>query len=276
MTDYRNWSGAAGGNGWGTAGNWDTAPVSTNGVNFPAMAAASTKDVAGSDQSAVLLVSLCVEAGNYLNFGSRLAPLIVDTDYFEFRGLGARSFWNVLNCADMRILSGVSASSGYGYGTHLTSTAVTLLVVNPAAGGGSNASISLAALGGESAAFTTMMLQSGEITVGAAVTCTTCNVSGGTIQYNSDVTTMNVSGGTVTVARNNPTTLNIQGGRVYYNSADVPTTINLYEGGLLDLTQDQRAKTLTVNLYGGTISCRYGQLDGSTVNIKGGGTLQVA
>jgi hypothetical protein len=194
---------------------------------------------------------------------------------FDFRGAGASAYFNIKNCADMRILNGVSASSGNGYGMSIVSAAVTLLIVDTEQGGNGGASIALAAMGGETAEFTTLNIQSGIVTVGAAVTCTTANISGGTVVYSSDVTTMNVSGGTVTIAKNNPTTLNLRGGITYYNSADAPTTINLY-GGTLDLTQDLRAKTLTVNVYGGTVVHAYGQIDGSTVNIKGGGTLQIA
>lgn len=276
MPDTVIWDGTSLDGNIATAGNYVGAAAAASGDTtvFPAMAALATHDVAGADNSAVLQAATFIEAGNYLNFGSRAAYLVMDTDLFDFRGSGSYSFFNIVNCAEMRILNGVSASSGYSYGMSLLSTAVTLLIIDPANGGNESASIGLATMGSEAAEFTTIDIRSGNVTVGTAVTCTTCHISGGTVSYGSDVTTMNVSGGTVRILKNNPTTLNLKGGTVYYNSADVPTTINVYEGGTLVLNEDLRAKTLTINLYGGTVVFAYGQLDGSTVNIKGGGTLQ--
>lgn len=275
---HETWSGAGGDNAWATAGNWSAAPESGDSVSFPALAAAATKDVAGSDQSAILLTAAYVEEGNFLNYGSRATPLKMDVDLLDFRGRGARSFFDIVNCAELRILSGVAATSGYSYGMHLVSTACTLLTVDLArtAGSGGNSSLGIAALGGEAAAFTTMQFASGIVTVGTAVVCTTCDVTGGAVSYGSDVTTMTVSGGTVRIFDNNPTTLNLQGGTTYYNSVDIPTKINVYAGARLVLTEDLRAKALIIDLYGGTIVCAYGQLATSTVVVKGGGTIQIA
>jgi len=280
MPDTVIWDGTSVDNNIATAGNYIGAAAAASGDTavFPAMAAQATHDVAGSDNSAVLQAATFIEEMNFLNFGSRGTYLKMDTDLLDFRGRGARSFLNIVNCAELRILSGAVASSGYSYGMHLISTSCTLLTVDLARTTGSPASASLgiAALGGESAAFTSMLFASGYVTVGTAVTCTTCDITGGVVNYGSDVTTMNVSGGTVRIFDNNPTTLNLLGGTCYYNSVDIPTKINVYAGATLNLTEDLRAKALVIDLYGGTIICSYGQLATSTVVIMGGGTIRIA
>lgn len=245
------WNGDGDDNAIATDANWisNDAPDTGDSACFPAMAADSTNNVDGSDFSAVLLADFIVEAGNYLTFGSRDAYLQLDCDYFEFTGAGAHAYFDVDNCAELRILNSVSPASGHSYGVNLVGTTNTLLLINDAGSG----TIGIGALQGESATFTTINVQSGTVTLGDGITNTTFHANGGVITSFSDSTTLNVNGAVFTQAKNKPTTLNLFQGRFYFDDAQTIGTCNLY-GGTLDLSHDGRAKTITtLNWYGGTI-----------------------
>ncbi len=271
MADTRIYDGVAADNDISTATNWsdDTAPITGDTAIFPAMVHAATTDIDGSDFSAVLLAELAVESGCGVNFGSRGAYLEVDTDAFSFAGSG-QVFLNIENCGgEIRIANAASASTTNSFGFNLIGASNTgTLIINP----GSSGSIGIAPGVEETAAFTTIMVMAGSVTIGDALTCTTLTMMGGTVKNGSDVTTVNVYGGTYTQTANNPTTLNIKGGRVYYNSADIPTTTNLY-AGTLDMSGDGRAKVFTtINWYGGNIYDPGNVLSGTTINWMLGGT----
>ncbi len=266
----RTYDGDAVDNNFITATNWsdDTAPVSADNVGFPAMAQASTLDIDGSDQVAVLLVDFHVEPECALNFGSRAAYLQIDTDYLYYDGEG-KAFFDIDNSTEIWLRNGSAGSSSASYGFSLIGTSNALLMIDV----GSGNSVGLGAMAGESLAATIAIINSGDVTVGDSLTCTTFSANGGTVSNSSDVTTMNVNGGTVTQVKNKPTTLNVYGGKIYYNSADVPTTLNLW-GGILDTSQDARAKTFdTVNYYGGTINDPNNILTITTMTSYTGGVL---
>ena len=270
------WNGDGGDNALVTDANWvsDDAPDSSDSATFPAMAQDSTDDVAGSDFSAVLLVNTHIEDGCALNFGTRATYVHLDTDYLFDEGTG-KKFLHIDNSTEIRLLSGSASSTGYSYGTSLTGASNTLLVCNPS----KSKTVGLAAMEGETFACTTIQLVSGTVTAGTGVTVTTLYVDGATLDNNADVTTLTIGGGTVRQTQNKPTTVNLKGGRLYLSmaAADMPTTVNLYPGGTLDMSGDSVAKTLgTLNDYGGSVYDPANILTITTHVRYRGGTLSVS
>jgi len=241
------WNGSDGDNAHSTAANWhDTdAPASTDTCVYPALAADATKDIDGSDESAILLAEATIEAGCYLNFGSRETPLTLDTDYLNYAGQGNAAF-EIVNSTEIRVTNGASGSTEWTYGMTLEGTGNTLLILDP----GSSNSVGVAALGDQSGEFTTIIIASGNITLGESVTTTTLYMTDGEVESYCDATTVNVGGGTFRQHKNKPTTLNASSGTIYFNSTDTMTTVNLRGDAVLDMSEDNRAKTITtVNLY---------------------------
>ncbi len=273
MADTRLWDGGAADNNIATAANWsaDTAPITGDSAGFPALDAAAALDVDGADFSAAALVDFIVEDNCFVNFGSRLTALKLDCDYFEFSGDGKYAYFDVINCAELRILGGGSAASGHSFGVSLLGSTNTLLIVDALA-----VTLGIAAGVGQSATFTTIQHLAGATTLGDAVTCTNFIMSGGTVVNSTELSgTLSMYDGYFTQVRNNPATLTVRGGRCYYNSTDAPTTCNLYDG-VLDLSKDGRAKTFaTLNWYGGQIYDPRNILTVTTLNRYKGGTLTV-
>jgi len=248
MSDTRLWDGSAADNSFATAANWSGAavPITGDSAVLPAMAAASGLDIAGSDQSAILLVNFTAEPGCYVNIGSRLTPLHLDADYFTFEGSG--SAWVDLdNSTRAEIFNALSTASDGGYGLNITGDANALLLIDA----GSSARVGVAAYATNVAAFTTIQIASGYVFLGAGVKqangsdpITTLHHAGGTTENSSAVVTVNLAGGTYTQLLGAVTNLNLRGGRYHWGSTDTITAATLY-GGVLDLSRDTRAKTAT-------------------------------
>lgn len=268
------WDGVAADNNFATATNWssDTAPVSTDNAIFPALAASTSKDVDGSDQSTILLVNLNFEEECYLNFGSRETPLHVDADYVNYAALGV-AFLEIDNSTEIHLNNGSGATSSNSYGMNLTGSTNALLIIDL----GDYNTLGIGAFAGQSATFTTVQVRSGDVTIGESLTCTTLNVDGGVSACGSNITTVNVSAGTYSQAKNKPTTLNLNGGRVYYNSTTAPTTV-VIKGGVLDMSQDGRAKTFAaVTMHpGAQIFDPAGILTITTLTRASGGTTMLS
>lgn len=249
----RIWDGAASDNTISTATNWsdDTAPGSTDSAVFPALSAAATKDVNGADFSAVLLVDLSFEYNCALNFGSRVTALHVDADYVDYAASGI-AFLQIDNSTAVRVTNCGSAGSTSTYGLSLTGASNALLILDPGAAG----RVGVAAMGGETAAFTTIKVNSGIVDVGDSVTCTTMAVMGGQVKVYSSLTTYTQTSGTARINAGTPTTVNLYEGTLYYNSAAAaPTTVNLYDGSLDFSEAGSLAdwSSVTLNWYGGNI-----------------------
>jgi len=262
------WSGAAADNDHSAAGNWDVAEAPETGdtLIFPAMAAATGVHVAGSDESAILQAATFIENGCYVEFGSRIAYLQLDTDALTFAGDG-QAYFDIDNCALIRIENAAYAGSGHTYGFNLVGTGNTALVCDP----GSGKAVGLAALGDESLACTTITIDSGNVDMGSGLTTTTLNVTGGAVNNSSAISVTNIGGGTLRQVAAKVTTLNIKkGGRVYYNGT-APTTINLYAGGILDLSERTAAMAVdAMNVYGGQVIDPHNVLAVTTLLYKVG------
>jgi trimeric autotransporter adhesin len=89
--------------------------------------------------------------------------------------------------------------------------------------------------------------------LGAGVTLTTVNQSGGTLEINAGFTTLNMLDGQTTIQAGNVTTISIDGGTCWYNGAGTLTTINIGTSGTLDLSRDLRTIVITnaVNINAG-------------------------
>lgn len=277
MASTHVWDGSDADNVYGTAANWHdaAAPATTDTTIFPALAAATGVNIDGTDETAELLAATFIEAGCYVEFGSRIAYLQIDTDAFTSEGEG-QAFWDIDNCAMIRIENAGYADSGYSYGFNLVGTGNTELVCDP----GSGKAVSLASLGDEAFACTTIGIRSGDVDMGVGLTTTTLNISGGNVNNRSDITTTNVKDAVYRQIDNKSTTLNIRaGGRVYYNraTADAPTTLNLYPGGVLDLSEVTDALTIAnFNWYGGQVIDPHNRLIPTTLLYKVGGTSSFA
>ncbi len=245
------WSGAAADNDFDAAGNYDVAeaPESGDTIIAPALAADSTKDIAGQDASAILLAAFTVEPNCFLNFGSRITPLQLDTDAFTYAG-GANAFFDLTGVATVRVDYAKAASGAFSYGLHLAGATMALADIDP----GSSGAVGIAALEAATATITTLKLLSGDIEIGLGLTCTTLYALGADIISRSAVTTGEVQSGTWRQEVGAIATINLRAdGKLFYNATALPTTINLYDGATLDLSErgttfDLDGKTL--NVYG--------------------------
>jgi hypothetical protein len=235
-----------------TAENFLTgvAPVSTDSLVFPAMAAATLYNVSGQDFSAVLLVATGIEAGCAIVFGSRTTPLHLDTDTLVFEGTG-QAFLQIDNSTEIDLYGAGSPTFSWDFGLMLTGAGNTLLDIDP----GSGKVIGLAPGVGQTLAATTIQISSGTVVIGSGVTATTIGVANGTVQAFVGCTTLSVKNGTFTQQAGTGATVNLYGGNLLWNSTTAPTTFNQY-GGTLDFTGDQQAKnwsSVAFNGYGGTV-----------------------
>jgi len=274
----RKWDGGTS-NAWATGTNWsdDTEPAAGDNVRIPAMVSADPPyDIAGYDASAAALVDVDIEEGCELNLGDAETYLKMDADYFRFRGTGL-CFLDIINSTEIWLLAGTSAQSEYSYGMHLQGSSNALLVADI----GSGNSLGLAALGQESLAVTTFNLLSGDVTIGESLTSTTGYVDGANVNAMSAPATLTITKGSYRQIHGTPTTLNLRGGRYYHNHTAVPTTINVYPGGIFDLSEDARTKdfsSTTVNLWkGGLVYDPHNVLaSGATIVWKDGGSKRIS
>jgi len=245
------WNGAAGDNDFDAVGNWHSAdtPASTDTVIFPALAAASTKDVAGEDKSAVLLANFFVEPGFACDLGSRIAPLYIDTDALTYAGSG-QAFLQVDNCAGaMRILDVGAGGDGSDYGLLLLGATNALLICDSEGSG----DIALGGMPNDDAltgfACTTIIVKQGNVTLGSDVTMTNLIVSGGTVTNYSGATTITQTGGTLHQEAARVATLNLNGGTYYHNSDNMLIT---FDGGT-NMTNAAVGDTFTDGTWTGVV-----------------------
>jgi len=255
------WDGGAADNAFSSAANYNTDSAPATGGDH---------DISGSDESATLLSKIIVEPGNTCKYGSRLTYLHVDTDDFEYAGTGA-SFWQIDNATGIIRISaadtGGDTDNSYGFNLIGSSGSGTVIVETSA-----SQTVGIAALGGETATFSAIVVVSGTVTLGSGLTLTTLYQQGGTIYNYADVTTVHCQGGAMYQKANNPTTLNIwSGGAFYWQSTDAIDTVNLYYGGTLYGTLDSRPKIITtLNHYGGVLVNTDGSITVTNFNDQRG------
>jgi hypothetical protein len=85
----------------------------------------------------------------------------------------------------------------------------------------------------------------GTITLGTGCTLATVNQAGGTLTSWANITALNVTGGDCTPMSGTVGTLTLDAGNVFYRSTGTITTLKVGSDGVIDFTQDPRARTVT-------------------------------
>ena len=152
--------------------------------------------------------------------------------------------------------------------------------------------VGVATFAGETATIATLRVgyvasreRDSQVVCGSGVTLTTIEQTGGQLEVESNVTTAKVRGGALTVKGSaTVTTLNagipnqkepnLIRATCYYNTSGTLTTANLYPGAVLDLEQDNRARTITtLNVFRLTkVNNRLGNAVITTLSPAGGAT----
>jgi len=145
-------------------------------------------------------------------------------------------------------------------------------------------SVGVCTLAGETGQFATVRVgyetqqdSDADVELGAGLTLATLTMSGGKVSLANGGTTVTQEGGTLTIEGGAITTLTIRGGTCIVKGAGTITTAKVSGSGVLDFSQDLRAKTVTnpVELYGD--QCRFvdpHQVVGSLVlDLNEGATL---
>lgn len=252
---------SSGPNDWGTAANWSTnsVPVNSDTVYF---SASRVSCLYGLNQSAVTLTALNIEQ----SFTGQLGNPDYNGNYFEYRGRFLQ-------------IGATTCTIGYGPGTGSqlirldfgsVQTALTVLNTGSSSETGvetvvakgthaSNAwnvyrgSVGFAVKPGDTATVATYnqgYIQSStsdaNVRFGSGVTWTTINQSGGTFEISSNGTTVTKTNGILNInGTATLTNLNLDGGPVYYRSTGTLGTAKVGDGGMLDFSQDMRARTVT-------------------------------
>lgn len=247
VADTVIWNGAAADNDYDAGGNFvaNGPPIENDAVIIPRMAQAATTDITVNlGQSAVALWSFDIDPGCFTNIGVvGIAPtyLEIDADTVTLSPEGIVRL-DIDNATIINVLKCKSVTSPVGsFGLFLRGTGNDQLNI----GSGASGDISIAALAGESAAFTVIRSNGGRVTIGDTVTMTTLVVGGGTLLNSSAATTMTVEGGTVTHEEGAVTNMYCNGGTTYMNAVETIGAISARTGATLDFSKDLRAKTIT-------------------------------
>ncbi len=275
----RVWTGAAGDNDWDTAGNWLNNQVPGNGdaVIVPAMAADSTKDIAGEDKSSVLLTGFYVEPGCYLKIGSRTAPLELDADYVVYQGLGDYSFLDLANATRIEILDcGAGGDEAYGLNLSGSSSGADVFVNVD-----SGRMVGIGAFEDAGWTGTDLHVLNGQVDIGDDLALSgTLHLSGGDVQLRDETERVAMSAGTLTLAPNGNigTSLNLRGGLFKWQAGGTIAALNISGGGVVDASASGDAKTISVlTWYGeGHIIDPLKTITISAITFQVGGNLAFA
>lgn len=240
-------------------GNWagGAAPVSGDSV---IILKTCVNAIAGSDQSAVLLVSFMVEDGCAVNIGSSGTKLQIACDKFSYKGecpqawIALRDGNGAGNVTQVDIHSGYTAiSDETTEGLHLTS--ITTDTMSPCRVHGGLTSFDA------TSRIPALVVNGGTAYVNDATGISTVVAPAGTVYYaaSAAITTLTLGSQVYwyhLVGAGDVTTVNCNG-YAYWRDGDI-TTLNGYEG-TLDFTVAQRRITITTyNRYNATLDARNG------------------
>ena len=229
----RTWTGSVS-NAFATAGNWSPAnvPVTGDDVVVPITAA---QGIAGSNQSAITLLSLRVEEGFKFDIGSLGAPLEINcsgdfhyngwANFAYFYGLYARGFFSPVHADEPTLI--VKAKS-----TSFTESFTILRGFTEIQG--DTALTTIATLNVSAKNFNTKVKLTGNITT------TDVFAFGGTIEHfgthsTSNIGTVRVVGGTIyNYATGGASGYISRNGRVYHRTAGTISFMSAF-GGTIDL-----------------------------------------
>jgi len=255
----------AGPNFWSTAQNWDgdAVPVAADDVVVE-----NTDDniLYGLDANTIALTTLTIPASSTGTIG---LPEQNESGYPEYRELSLKIRPGILTIgagpgggsSRVKINKGTVAAATmriYGSGSPAESGVPAILLQGAHASDVLDllkGSVGLAFSAGEAAnlsgGFRVGHLgnPSGDVSLvcGSGLTVAAVTISGGTIEFNSNITTLTMTDGDVTL-RGTATlgTAVIDGGTLRYNtSGTLGTALSIGGGGKVDFTQDMRAKTVT-------------------------------
>lgn len=260
MADY-TWTGAVS-SAYATAGNYTPAgpPADTDTLNFDP---AYLVSMAGSSQAGIRLAELTTDSGYSMNIGSSGTPLIIDAVLVKLNGSGTV------------YLKSDDAASGEYTGHVVVNSPNTVLAAHLDGEEIDNISVlggcvELAATLGTVAIPTLVRISrpSGEISGAKLIIheksgatsdpmVTTLHVNGGMVESSGRISTMYQTGGQHVQVTEEINTLFISGGQCIYNSETTDGTLGtayVDSGGVLDLSQTSRKKTITsLHLYPGGI-----------------------
>ena len=252
------WVGTDSGNegDWSVAANWSPSgvPVSTDDVYLEDSSQSVT---AGFAQGAVALNSLNI-AGSYTgSVGDADDYLVIEATTVNIGynyGIGTASQSGRIKLdLDSGTASTVNVFNTKTTGTDTNLPPVRLKITNASAVINlMKGKIGIAMETGETSTIGTINVLytsnvKGDVDcfIGDGVTLTTLNIDGGETSLRSAVTTINAAAGELTTYGSGAiTTLNISGTDVVSNSSGTITTANI-TGGLLDLTKNPTARTIT-------------------------------
>lgn len=190
----------------------------------------------GLDQSGVEIDDFVVLPTYTGKIGLSTEPLSIDmgdADLFRFEGRGTAHI-DVNDAAISPDIIRTATASNGASGLYLSGSAIAVATVE----GGS--------VEFNAATVTTLEARGGAtVTVREDSTVTTAN-NRGTYTCNGNGVTLNNNGGTATINGGDAyTTVECTGGTVYYNSTGTLTTARAVNTGIIDLTRNNQAKTVT-------------------------------
>jgi predicted lipoprotein with Yx(FWY)xxD motif len=236
MADTRVWTGGTDTD-WSTPANW-TAPTEPITGDTAIIPATTTRDIAGSDESAVDLAAWLIEAGYLGNIGSSGSELNISASLIKFFGSGDFYFLDGAGTTDSVLINSGSMTNSIELGGD-TITDCTIL----------RGTVTLAGTIGTMANLRIGHVTNREsdvvLTIAAGATAyTAVDQAGGTVTCGSAATTWNQTAGTSTfhgaIAM---TTLNLKAGSMHYTSTGTLTTAWVYGGAVLDLTGGTKTVT---------------------------------
>jgi hypothetical protein len=222
-------------------------PYTADSATFPA---GCSTVVTPMDFSAVLLVDTTLAAGftgvvGADNGSDPPGYVKVDSDTINLNHVSQTFLWFV-NTTTVNVNAAKNSPGTGRYGCCLRGDATTLNIELTQA-----QSVGIAALPGETAAFTTINISgAGTVTIGEGVTVTTVNISGaGTVYNHVAATTVNILSGTPKVyhEKGAVTTLNEYAGTLYLDATETVTTLNAY--GSVYVEGSGARTVTTINRY---------------------------
>jgi hypothetical protein len=231
------------------AGNWTTAPTTSDNVRFTALYTnALTAGV--SSLTATTLGQVVIEHGYSGTIGTPSGALQIQCSQFIFKGSGNAAVDLQTSGVDA-VVHGTDQSFAAGLrGIYIQGSALTSLIVQGGA-------VGLAYLHGESSTVATVRVTGGDLICGDGVdlSSATVEVYGGSCELRSNVATVKVYGGSLVLAEDSDvTTLQLFDGSVRSIGSGDITTATLH-GGLLDMRGGVSRTITTLNLNpGGSVS----------------------
>jgi len=229
----------------GTAENWDdnTVPVTGDTV----IILDSSHDIKYSlKQNLVLLAALHVDIRSKRSqfIGEPGKYLYYDADVVTYHSVG-RSWLRIDNMtADMNITATGKSGTDGTYGLNLLgSNAGTDIFATL----GNGQTFGLAARIGEVCTFVQLFVVSGTTYVGDSTGLTHIQADGGAIVVTKEDldTLLKIYDATVTVQEGTPAIIDMRGGVCYLNAPGTLPQVNLYDLAILDMTKNQRPRTIS-------------------------------